>query len=686
MSRKRRSTDKLQEAVEFFTKATGPIKVRGNVELKLSLDLLTEKSRTVGLNTEHIEDLIDVAASAQQAETISSKLIRVLIPSTYVPVGAVVKAISHMCTNKPSSAIQSLILRWILLVYDYIDDKEKIHKLYGLIFYFLENQVLMPHVCHLLFLLTRKEDIKMFRVRHLLNLQTRIGPQPYLTGLLSIYKLYFPNLVSVCLPRTKRIFFPMRDHQWSSTIKKVQEYNQSGQVEHSLSVSGINTTERSYIQGTQSAHIGKKRKLDPVPVIHSNASKEIVDPRDDITKLLEFHRIPYVQIGDFQQLLDKVDRIEFPSQIGAVLRCPVLQHLMSYSGDKVTTCRFSYWIQATLSDEILDHSTNTEDIQRNEKFLDQLIRFMDFIQEGVPVVEQFLSRFLHTWNGFDYRPQVFRLITRCRLQSFNKLNDTILEPLRKLFFCSSVYFKCQTILCLTELLRNMVACEWPRYLEMYIENVEDTEMDDSRPQYFTGLFLEEKDNFKPVTAVEDLIQYTSRLCTLALQIEQNHCLLQHCILDFFDLVSTLRQKYDFPCSLFPSLNVFVRPFFSDNGMGITRVCTIITNNALWRGAAFMSLKEDQAFFNFDPAHYDQSPNRDVFSMYMHQGMLGYAWMFLKETQPAENKGHPKGIKAVKDVFLNFLEREYMNGIPEFIRSFIRRSQRKSLKENEKPLP
>lgn len=64
-----------------------------------------------------------------------------------------------------------------------------------------------------------------------------------------------------------------------------------------------------------------------------------------------------------------------------------------------------------------------------------------------------------------------------------------------------------------------------------------------------------------------------------------------------------------------------------------RLCNKIIvdiSNALWRGAAFMSLKDDQAFFNFDPAYYDQSPNRDVFSMYMHQGMLGYAWLFLKE--------------------------------------------------------
>ncbi len=45
----------------------------------------------------------------------------------------------------------------------------------------------------------------------------------------------------------------------------------------------------------------------------------------------------------------------------------------------------------------------------------------------------------------------------------SELNDLILEPLRHLFFCSSVYFKCQVAYGLTELLRNYIILELPRY-------------------------------------------------------------------------------------------------------------------------------------------------------------------------------------------------------------------------------
>ena len=44
-----------------------------------------------------------------------------------------------------------------------------------------------------------------------------------------------------------------------------------------------------------------------------------------------------------------------------------------------------------------------------------------------------------------------------------ELNDLILEPLRNLFVCSSIFFKCQLVYCFTELLRNYVILELPRY-------------------------------------------------------------------------------------------------------------------------------------------------------------------------------------------------------------------------------
>lgn len=40
------------------------------------------------------------------AESISARLIKFLIPATFVPEKAIVKTISYLCTNKPSTNMQ----------------------------------------------------------------------------------------------------------------------------------------------------------------------------------------------------------------------------------------------------------------------------------------------------------------------------------------------------------------------------------------------------------------------------------------------------------------------------------------------------------------------------------------------------------------------------------------------------
>ena len=38
---------------------------------------------------------------------------------------------------------QALLVRWILLVYDVMDSHDQLHGLYGVLFYFLENETMV---------------------------------------------------------------------------------------------------------------------------------------------------------------------------------------------------------------------------------------------------------------------------------------------------------------------------------------------------------------------------------------------------------------------------------------------------------------------------------------------------------------------------------------------------------------
>lgn len=96
------------------------------------------------------------------------------------------------------------------------------------------------HLCHLLYLLTRKEDVKSFRIQMLLKIHKLVSsltltffqrnplildwlfnmkfcfwighfvfffksPQPHVLGLLSVYKLYCPHLVAISVVRSRKV-------------------------------------------------------------------------------------------------------------------------------------------------------------------------------------------------------------------------------------------------------------------------------------------------------------------------------------------------------------------------------------------------------------------------------------------------------------------------------------------------
>ena len=60
------------------------------------------------------------------------------------------------------------------------------------------------------------------------------GPQPFIQGLLYMYKLYCPHLVSVSLPTSRRIFFKQIDRKWAARIRAVQEQKQRSNQQERL--------------------------------------------------------------------------------------------------------------------------------------------------------------------------------------------------------------------------------------------------------------------------------------------------------------------------------------------------------------------------------------------------------------------------------------------------------------------
>jgi hypothetical protein len=79
------------------------------------------------------------------ATTLKRRLIKALVPSNDVPVQLCLRVIAALnpSTLEPNnfrlnkSGIKTLMLKWIIMVYDLVDRKERLHAMYGVLFLYL---------------------------------------------------------------------------------------------------------------------------------------------------------------------------------------------------------------------------------------------------------------------------------------------------------------------------------------------------------------------------------------------------------------------------------------------------------------------------------------------------------------------------------------------------------------------
>ncbi|ERE65839.1 centromere protein I-like protein [Cricetulus griseus] len=510
--------DDLRIAVEYFQR--GPRKASLNKEkiLEKRLKTLENVAWKNGLAPETIDILLNVALSGKFGNAINTRILKCMIPETLISEDSVVKAVSWLCVGKCSGNIKVLFYRWLVAMFDFIDRKKQISLLYGFFFASLQDDALCPYVCHLLYLLTKKENVKPFRVRKLLDLQVKMGMQPHLQALLSLYKFFAPTLISVSLPVRRKIYFNNSKNLWASALIAVKQRNQGAFPEPPKLILGPSKgrslkrkwSSHSVIPALNSANIecrGKKHLSDFL--------------RSEIS-------LPIEQLQSFPQLLQNIHCLELPSQMISVLNSSLLLHYINCVSDEAILLRLSYWLSQTLQEECIWYNINNYEQEKEfTNFLDIVIRVQCFLQEGFYSCEAFLYKSLPLWDGFSCRSQFLQLLTWIPFISFSEVKPLFFDHLAPLFFTSTIYFKCSVLQSLTELLQN-----WLLWLSM-----------DDHVQPVTSSPLETTLGGS-MDSVFQLIDYVGWLSVIAIRLESNSTLLLHFILDFYEKVVYKSQIYD----------------------------------------------------------------------------------------------------------------------------------------------
>ncbi|GAB1303108.1 Centromere protein I [Apodemus speciosus] len=648
--------DALQIAVGYFQKGPKKASRSKDTVLEKHLNIVEKVALNNGLAPEAIDVLLNVALCGKFGNAVNSRILKCMIPETHISEDSVVKAVSWLCVDKCSSNTKVLFYRWLVAMFDFIDHKKQINSLYGFFFASLQDDTLgfsCPYVCHLLYLLTKKENVKPFRARKLLDLQAKMstlrllytsgegsckdgtinnsqymesglqhtlqaspaflmnfpghnddeGMQPHLQALLALYKFFAPTLISVSLPVRKKIFFNNSKNLWTSALLAVKLRNQ-GAFPEPVKLPLGPTMGRSLKRKWNSHSV--------IPALNST-NKEYGEKKMSLFDYLSSDKsLPLEQLQSFPQLLENIHCLELPSQMSSVLNSSLLLHYINCVKDESILLRLSYWLSQTLQEECMWYNMNNYE-QKNEfvNFLDLVFRVQCFLQEGFYSCEAFLYKSLPLWDGFSCRSQFLQLLAWIPFCSFSEVKPLLFDHLAPLFFTSTIYFKvqCSVLQSLKELLQN-----WLLWLAT---DAHEQPMTDSPLETTLG---------GSMNSVSQLIEYIGWLSMVALRLESNGTLLLHFILDFYEkryhdnLTAAKKKKAKSEFSLSSKICKEFNYYLT------AMVCCLWTSRPFETGVYI----NPQIIENTEGTEY-----KNTLNFVHHPSLLSYAASFLLQESPEE---------------------------------------------------
>lgn len=280
-----------------------------------------------------LERLLKILTTNNQLDqSTSTTLVKNLYPLEPVSSKLITQVVCCLgpSKNKPSPATQALLLRWLLLAYDFLEDRTHLSKLYAVLFNYLGMISLRKPLCHLLALITRRKHVKPFRIQALMELlRDTGGEEKELVSLLRVFKNYYPDIILGDIGTRKAgLVFKHPDPEWSSHARHLQDTN----IEKSQAA------QRSTFQ-----------------VVHRGLTKrskaEIIVP-DVQTSRVPHGRTSLEELRGVDHFVERLDKIELPNQIISTLGDPLAQKYIFMVQPETANARLDDWLKSFLDDKL----------------------------------------------------------------------------------------------------------------------------------------------------------------------------------------------------------------------------------------------------------------------------------------------------------------------------------------------
>jgi centromere protein I len=184
-------------------------------KISILVDNVCLRAHEDGLPNASLSRLVDLITLPNELDQASlGSLVRNIYPASKVPdaiVTRVVGSLGHGQT-KCSYTVQTMLLKWLVMVYDVLENTSIFSQLYGILFNLLDTVAIRcvllgksqtfadlivgrPQLCHVLSLITRRKHVRPFRIQMLMETTRQAGNEPSLVGLMRVYKDYYPDVI-----------------------------------------------------------------------------------------------------------------------------------------------------------------------------------------------------------------------------------------------------------------------------------------------------------------------------------------------------------------------------------------------------------------------------------------------------------------------------------------------------------
>ncbi|KAK1243610.1 hypothetical protein MKX08_001748 [Trichoderma sp. CBMAI-0020] len=331
-----------------------------------------------GLLPEALDELVDLVVTPSHLDQASrNAIVRNLYPVSRVSRDVAIRVIGALGHGalKPSLNIQVALLKWLIMIHHVLETPAVFAQAYSVLFNLLNTAVIRPNLCHLLALITRRKHVRPFRIQALLNLSRQTANDPYLIGLLRVYKDYYPEIILGELVRGRASAFKHPDISWKERLQEVQEaYALQAEKNSQAVLDGFRVNRPT----------GRGRGNRVVPAVHTSHATE--------------NSVTLEEVENITGFVQNIDRIELPNQLVAVLADPLLQKLLLLRPNAEAYQRVANWLNSVLQ--------NVIDGDADEAVL----------WEVLDVVKEFVVQ--SKWNGSGHHSSILQILSFMPLVEF----------------------------------------------------------------------------------------------------------------------------------------------------------------------------------------------------------------------------------------------------------------------------